>query len=339
MRVLVLGGTQFLGRAIVDEACSRGYDVTTFSRGRSGHPRPGAEPLRGDRTNPGDLSQLTRREWDAVIDTSVLAPAHVLASAQALSGHARHYTYISTISVYANHPAEGVTEASPVLDCPADATGTVDSLGYGEAKAGSERAVGAAFPHRSLIVRPGLIVGPHENVRWLTWWLGRVARGGTILAPGGPDKRVRMTDVRDLAAWVVDNTRRSLPATINVPGAGTTFGALLADCLRLASADGGPHAELRWAGDRDLLAAGVSPWTELPMWAPDIPEFAGIWEMTGDRARRTSMRYRPLSDTVHDTWLWLKHEVAAGRAPAPGTSPLSLGLDPDREREVLATLG
>jgi len=339
MRLLVLGGTQFLGRAIVDEACSRGYNVTTFSRGRSGHPRPGAEPLRGDRTNPRDLSQLTQREWDAVIDTSVLSPAHVLASAQALADHARHYTYISTISVYANHPADGVTETSPVLDCPADATGTVDSLGYGEAKAGSERAVGVAFPGRSLIVRPGLIVGPHENVRWLTWWLERVARGGTILAPGEPGKQVRMADVRDLATWVVDNTRRNLPATINVPGAGTTFGALLANCLRLASADGDPHAELRWAADGGLLAAGVSPWTELPMWAPHIAEFAGIWEVTGDRARRTGMRYRPLSDTVHDTWLWLKHEAAAGRAPAPGASPLSLGLDPDREREVLAALG
>jgi 2'-hydroxyisoflavone reductase len=340
MRLLVLGGTRFLGRAIVDEACSRGYDVTTFSRGRSGHPRPGAEPRYGDRTNPRDLSQLTQREWDAVIDTSVLAPAHVLASARALAGHARHYTYISTISVYVNHPAQGVTEASPVLDCPAEATGSVASLGYSELKAGSERAVGAAFPGRSLIVRPGLIAGPHENVPWLTWWLERVARGGTVLAPGGPGKQVRMTDARDLAAWVVDNTRRGLPATVNVPGAaGTTFGALLADCLRLAGADGHPHAELRWAADRDLLAAGVRPWTELPMWAPDTREFAGMWEISGDRARRTGMRYRPLSDTVHDTWLWLKHEAAAGQAPAPGASLLSLGLDPETERKVLAALG
>ena len=218
MRLLVLGGSQFLGRAIVDEACSRGYDVTTFSRGRSGHHRPGTETLIGDRTKLEDLQQLARGEWDAVIDTSVLSPAHVLASAQALADHARHYTYISTISVYANHPAEGVTETSPVLDCPADATGTVDSLGYGEAKAGSERAVGVAFPGRSLIVRPGLIVGPHENVRWLTWWLERVARGGTILAPGGPGKRVRMTDVRDLAAWVLDNTPLPPKASRPVPG-------------------------------------------------------------------------------------------------------------------------
>ena len=274
-----------------------------------------------------------------MIDTSVLAPAHVTASAQILSGRAGHCTYISTVSVYAEYPQEPTTEKSPVFECPADATGTVDSLGYGPLKAGSERAASAAFPGRCLIVRPGLIVGPHENVRWLTWWLDRVARGGTILSPGEPGKRVRMTDVRDLATWVVDNTRRNLPATINVPGAGTTFGALLADCLRLANADGDPHAELRWAADGDLLTAGVNPWTELPMWAPDIPEFAGIWEMTGDRARRTGMRYRPLSDTVHDTWLWLKHEAAAGQARTPGASLLELGVDPDREREILATIG
>src|SRR5215467_6004322 len=119
MRLLVLGGTRFVGRAIVDEACSRGYDVTTFSRGVSGHPRPGCEALRGDRTIPHDLRQLTRRDWDGVIDTSVLAPAHVLASAQVLADRVRHYTYISTISVYAEWPRDRVTEESPVLDCPA----------------------------------------------------------------------------------------------------------------------------------------------------------------------------------------------------------------------------
>lgn len=340
MRLLVLGGTHFLGRAIVDEACSRGYDVTTFSRGLSGHHRPGAEALTGDRTNPDDLRQLARGEWDAVIDTSVLAPAHVTASARLLAGRAKHYTYISTLSVYAGFPREPATEQSPVLDCPADATGTVDSLGYGELKAGSERAAQRAFPGRCLIVRPGLVVGPHENVRWLSWWLDRLSRGGTVLGPDGPGKPVRMADVRDLAAWVVDNTRRGLPATVNVPGPeGTTFGGLLAECARLASADGCPRAEIRWVGDRELLDAGVPPWTGLPMWAPDIPEFAHTWKVPGDRARRTGMRYRPLSDTVHDTWLWLKHEAAAGHAAAPGTRMLDVGLDPGAERAVLAAAG
>jgi 2'-hydroxyisoflavone reductase len=339
MRLLVLGGTHFLGRAIVDEACSRGYDVTTFSRGLSGHHRPGTEVLTGDRTNPDDLRQLERGEWDGVIDTSVLAPAHVAASARVLAGRAWHYTYISTFSVYSAYPREPATEDSPVFDTPADATGTVDSLGYAQLKAGSERAAAAAFRGRCLIVRPGLIVGPHENVRWLSWWLQRLARGGTVLAPGGPGKPVRMTDVRDLAAWVVDNTRRHLPATVNVPGPqGTTFGALLADCTRMTGADS--LTELRWVPDRDLLGAGVTPWTGLPMWAPDIPAFAHIWEVPGDRALRTGMRYRPLSDTVHDTWLWLRHEAAAGRAPAASrTGLLDLGLDPEEEDAVLAAAG
>jgi 2'-hydroxyisoflavone reductase len=336
MRLLVLGGTHFLGRAIVDEACSRGYDVTTFSRGLSGHRRPGAVALTGDRRNPDDLRLLERGEWDGVIDTSVLAPAHVTASARVLAGRTKHYTYISTLSVYSRYPAEPATEDSPIFDCPADATGTVDSLGYGQLKAGSERAATAAFPGRCLIVRPGLIVGPHENVRWLSWWLKRLARGGTVLAPDGPGKPVRMTDVRDLAAWVVDNTRRGLPATVNVPGPrGSTFGALLADCARLAGGNGLPHAELRWTADGDLLGAGVTPWTGLPMWAPDIPELAHIWEVPGDRALRTGMRYRPLSDTVHDTWLWLKHDPAAAR---PGGGLLQVGLDPDKERAVLSAL-
>jgi 2'-hydroxyisoflavone reductase len=339
MRLLVLGGTRFLGRAIVDDAISRGYDVTTFTRGLSGHPRPGVESLRGDRTNAADLRQLGQREWDGVIDTSTLAPAHVLAAARILAGQVRHYTYISTISVYAGFPAEGVSEDSPVLDCPEDATGTVETLGYGELKAGSERAVAAALPGRCLIVRPGLIVGPHENVGRLPWWLARMARGGTVLAPGEPGRPVRMTDARDLASWAVDNTRRGLPATINVPGPeGVTFGDLLTTCARYAGADGRPAVTQRWVADSVLLGAGVEPWMELPMWAPDQPEFAGIWDVSGDRALRTGIRYRPLTDTVHDTWLWLRQEAAAGRPLDEIARRPGIGLGPAKESEILASL-
>jgi 2'-hydroxyisoflavone reductase len=339
MRLLVLGGTRFLGRAIVDEALSRGYDVTTFTRGLSGHPRPGAEALRGDRTDAGDLRQLADRDWDGVIDTSTLAPAHVLASAELLAGRVRHYTYISTISVYADRPGEPITEDSPVLDCPADATGDRDSLGYGELKAGAERAVSTAMSGRCLLVRPGLIVGPHEDVGRLPWWLARLARGGTVLAPGEPGARLRVTDARDLASWVVDNTRRCLPATINVPGPdGTTLGDLLAACQRFTRGAGGPAATLRWVPDRVLLDAGVQPWMELPMWAPDIPDLAGIWDVSGDRALRTGIRYRALADTVHDTWSWLRQEVAAGTPLDQTPRAPGIGLDPARESEILASV-
>ena len=210
-----------------------------------------------------------------------------------------------------------------MLDCPPDATGTVETLGYGELKAGSERAVAATLPGRCLIVRPGLIVGPHEDVGRLPWWLARLARGGTVIAPGEPGRTVRMTDARDLASWVVDNTRRGLPATINVPGPeGVTFGDLLTTCARFTGADGHPMATLRWVADDVLLAAGVQPWMELPMWAPDIPDLAATWDVSGDRALRTGMRYRPLTDTVHDTWMWLgKRRPAACRSARSPAAP------------------
>jgi 2'-hydroxyisoflavone reductase len=340
MRLLVLGGTRFLGLAIVDEAIRRGYDVTTFSRGLSGEPRPGAEALHGDRTNSADLVRLAGRDFDLVIDTSVIAPRHVAASARLLAPRARHYTYVSTLSVYAGFGEVPVTEESPVLDCPPDADGSVEELGYGELKAGSERAVAQEFPGRHLIVRPGLLVGPHENVGRLPWWLTRIARGGTVLAPGEPGRPVRMTDARDLAAWIVDNTRRGIPGVVNVPGAeGTTIGELLTDCGQVTGPGPDGPPQLRWVPDRVLLEAGVQPWMELPMWAPQTPEFAGVWAVTGDRALRTGLRYRPLSDTVHDTWAWLRRDAAARGGDLEGFERRpGIGLDPAKEQQILASL-
>jgi nucleoside-diphosphate-sugar epimerase len=339
MRLLVLGGTRFLGRAIVDDAISRGYDVTTFSRGLSGHPRPGAEVLHGDRTNAGDLRQLAQRDWDAVIDTSTIAPVHVAASAQLLAGHVGHYTYVSTISVYRDRPGEPITEESPVVDGSPDASGTLETIGYAELKAGSELAVQQAMPGRNLITRPGLIVGPHENAGRLPWWLTRIARGGPVLAPP-LDSELRMTDARDLAAWLTDNTRRRIPGVVNVPGPeGTTFGDMLTACAQVTAPQRGDGLELRPMADPVLLGAGVEPWMELPMWAPDTPEFADIWQVSGDRALRTGMRYRPLMDTVRDTWHWLTQEAASLDRPVSAFARIpGIGLDPGREQEILARL-
>ena len=339
MRLLVLGGTRFLGRAIVDEAIRRGYDVTTFSRGLSGEPRPGAEALHGDRTNSADLLRLAERDFDLVIDTSVIAPRHVAASARLMAPRVRHYTYVSTLSVYRGFGEVPVSEDSAVLDGAPDADGTVEELGYGELKAGSERAVAEALPGRHLIVRPGLIVGPHENVGRLPWWLTRIARGGTVLAPGAPGRPLHVTDARDLAAWLVDNTRRGIPGVVNVPGAdGPTIGELLTDCGQATGPGPDGPLQLRWVPDRVLLDAGVEPWSELPMWAPDTPEFAALWDVTGDRALRTGMRYRPLSDTVRDTWSWLRRDAASHGGEAAFERRPGLGLDPATEHEILASL-
>ncbi|MGH3158585.1 MAG: NAD-dependent epimerase/dehydratase family protein, partial [Streptosporangiaceae bacterium] len=262
MRILVLGGTRFVGRALVDQAVSRGHDVTTFTRGRHGEPRPGAESLHGDRTVAADLAVLAGRDWDAVIDTSMLAPAHVAASAAVLAGHVGHYTYVSTLSVYSERPREPVTEDSATFGGAPDAEGDLESLGYGVLKSGSERAVTAAFPDRHLIVRPGLIAGPHDDVGRLPWWLARLARGGRVLTPGDPGRPVRLTDARDLAAWMLDSGRRGITGTVNVPGPrGATFGQLIDACLAATLAASTPAAELIWAPDDVLLSAGVQPYT------------------------------------------------------------------------------
>jgi len=338
MRLLVLGGTRFLGRAIVDEAVRRGYDVTTFSRGLSGEPRPGAEALHGDRTSYPDLLRVAERDFDVAVDTSSIAPVHVAAAARLLADRVRHYTYISTISVYAEWPRQPVSEDSPVLDCPPGAAGSDEELGYGRLKAGSERAIAEAMPGRHLIVRPGVIVGPHENVGRLPWWLARIGRGGAVLAPGRPDQPLRITDARDLASWVVDNTRRGIPGVINVPGpAGVTLRDLLAACGEVTKADRRDPLRLRWEPDEALLAAGVETWTELPLWTPAVPDLAAVWEATGDRALRTGMRYRPLTDTVRDTWTWLRRDFAsAGGIPDGFPRAEGLGLDRAKEEAILA---
>jgi nucleoside-diphosphate-sugar epimerase len=352
MRLLVLGGTRFVGRAVVDEAVRRGYDVTTFTRGVSGEPRPGAEALHGDRANADDLAKLGGRDWDAVIDTSMLAPVHVYSSAQVLAGHVAHYTYVSSLRVYRDWPTVPVDESSPIHDCPPDAAGDLE---YSVLKAGCERAVAEFFPGRCLFVRAGVITGPHELPPRLPWWLERIAAGGLVVAPGSPGDPVRFVDVRDLAGWILDNTRRHIPGAVDIPGAdGHTFGELLAACedVMKAGRTAGPgkKTELVWVPHETLLAAGVGPWWELPMWTPSTPQWAGAWRVDGERARMTGIHYRSLADTVHDTWRWLRQEelarggpVATGNGSTPGArgpgGAWQVGLDPAREREILASLG
>jgi 2'-hydroxyisoflavone reductase len=336
MRLLVLGGTRFVGRAIVDEAIRRGHDVTTFTRGLS-EPRPGTRALHGDRTSPGDLAQLGEHDWDAVIDTSALAPAHVAASAGVLAARTGHYTYVSSLRVYRDWPAMPADEESPTHDAPPDAAGDLD---YALEKAGSERAVERSFPGRCLLVRAGIIVGPYESPPRLPWWLARIRRGGRVVAPGPPDRPVRFVDVRDLATWAVDNTRRRIPGAVNVPGpAGQTFGALIDACRGAAQAKDGPAADVVWADDGVLRAAGVQPWWQLPMWAPAEPAWAGVWDVRGERAEITGIRYRPLADTVRDTWRWMWREATRqGRTDAEIELEPGIGLDPATERAVLDRL-
>lgn len=297
--------------------------MTTLSRGVSGEPPPGVEALHGDRTVEADLGMLRGREWDVTVDTSDLAPRYVGAAARLLATQVRHYVYVSTMSVYPDLGARPVDETSAVHDCSPDAT----EVDYGRGKAGAERAVQEALPGRALVVRPGLILGPHENPGRLVWWLTRIARGGSMLAPGGPERPVRFVDVRDLAAWMLDSARRRLPGVVNVPGPRDT--TTLGELLRTGVEATGSRAELVWVDDAALLNAGVAPWTELPLWVPAGSGFDAWTDVSDERARLAGIRYHPVHDTVFDTWRWMRGMREP--AVAPG-----LGLDPDKERRILA---
>lgn len=308
MRLLVLGGTWFLGRALVEEAVRGGGEVTTFNRGRSGDDVPGVEVVRGDRTEQASLERLAdRRTWDAVIDTSGQVPRIVGQSAQVLAGHVGRYAFLSTVSVYRGWPVEPLSEDSAVLDCPSDAGpgfGEDDPRGYptryGFQKAGCERAVREVFDGRALVLRPGVILGPYEYIGRLPWWLRRIARGGRVLAPGTPERPIQPIDVRDVAGFVLSALEAGSTGTFNVaaPKGHATYGWLLADCVELT----GSNAQLVWVDDQFLLERGVRQWTELPLWRT----YAGTWSVAADRAAAAGLRCRPLTDTVRDTWAWLR---------------------------------
>jgi 2'-hydroxyisoflavone reductase len=326
MRLLVLGGTRFLGWAVVDAALKRGWEVTTLTRGESGPPPAGVDARTGDRTTAAGLAALNTGEWDVCIDTSGFVPRHVLASARALDGRVGHYVYVSSISAYPGWPLEPVTADSPVHECPPDAG--PDDGDYGTLKAGCERAVQAVFGDASTLVRAGLLVGPHDNTVRLSWWLSRIARGGEVLAGGRPDQPTRFIDVRDLAAWMLHcgaaNTSGSYPATA-APGS-STFGGLLTACVGATGSD----ASISWVEDQFLRDAKVEPWGELPLWIP-AAEAPHTWDTDTSAAHDAGLTCRPLEETVADTWAWMRE---VGPDKAVGTRD-GQGLDPAKERAVL----
>lgn len=320
MRLLILGGTVFVGRTVAAAALAAGADVTLFTRGRT-HPDAvtGARRLTGDRA--GDLAALEHGAWDVVVDTSGFVPRDVLASARLLAGRTERYVFVSSANVYPGWAKEvGITEASPVHECPADAG--PEAGDYGELKAGCERAVREAVgAERSLIVRAGTIVGPHENVGRLPAWIERARRGGPLVAPAPPDRPLQLLDARDLAAWMLEPGRTG---TYNAVGPDATF-AELVDALA--------PERVVWATDEQLLAGGVEPWTELPFWLPEAEE-PGAMRIDG---RAAGLATRPLAETVADTRRWLeaeggRDEMAAAPSPRGGVRV----LDAAKEAQLAA---
>lgn len=315
MRLLVLGGTKFLGRAIVEAALTSSHEVTLFNRGLTGVDLfPEVERLRGDRTS--DLSALAERRWDAVVDVACYHPPVAKGSVEALGERVGRYVFVSSISVYADM-SEPSGEGSPVLELEPGQETDDDSETYGARKAACERIVEEAFGDRAFIVRPGLIVGPHDPTGRFTYWPHRVAWGGDVLAPGSPDDLVQFIDVRDLAEWIVRGTEDELSGTFNATGEPLRFADLLDACRDVTGSD----ASFTWMASERLLAEDVGPWMEVPLWLP-LPEYAGMQRAPVERAKATGLTFRTLAETILGALD--EAELVDG-----------VGLSSERERELL----
>ncbi len=317
MRILVLGGTQFLGRHAVDVALARGHDVTLFNRGQTSPELfPAVEKLRGDRD--GDLGALRGRSFDAVIDTSGYVPRVVAETLDAL-GDVGHYTFVSSISVYADCSTPP-TEESPVAQLSEPSEDRNEH--YGELKALCEEVVRGHFP-AAFVPRPGLIVGPFDPTGRFTYWPRRIASGGDVLAPAPAAHPSQVIDARDLAAWIIAAAERGVAGTHNAVGPAQPIGTILQTCIDVA----GSGAELVWVEPAFLLEHDVGPWQELPLWLPDL-DYAGMTNISPERAVTEGLTVRPLADTIRDTLAW-----ALG-GDAPPDSPA--GLARDKEQRILA---
>jgi 2'-hydroxyisoflavone reductase len=322
MRLLILGGSGFLGRAVAEESVRRGHQVTVFNRGHRDGP-VGVRTLTGDRDFRSGLTALATGEWDAILDTWSGDAEAVQRSVALLRGRAGHYTYVSTRSVYDwMRPAGILTEQSKLT--------TSSEKGYAGDKRRGEIAA-AGFDGPVLLARAGLILGPGEDIGRLPWWLNRLRQGGPTMAPGPEDLPLQYVDVRDLAAFLTDGFEQRLAGPYNVvgPSGHTTMGEL----LRVAAEVTGGRAELVWVTPAQVRAAGIEPWTELPIWMPPGNDHDYLHRGDVSKALGAGLKVRPVRQTVADTWAWL--QSLPGPAPQREDRP-PVGVDPAREALALA---
>jgi 2'-hydroxyisoflavone reductase len=357
MKVLVFGGTRFLGRHLVNTLCAAGHEVTLLNRGRSDPALyPALERLRGDRdpraadaanashaANAADagasqpptanaLAQLQGRSWDIVFDLTGYVPRVVRAACDALAGRVGRYVFVSSISVYESSATPGQDESAPVARL-ADPCSEDVMAHYGALKAACEREVETVFGAQALLVRPGLIVGPFDPTGRFTYWPLRIARGGNVLAPAPASYPVQVIDARDLARWMVDAAMAGASGAFNVTGpaspasaAPATLERVLDDCKAVTSAD----ARVHWLDADFLLAEGVAPWMDLPLWVG--PDDAAMNQVSVARAVATGLVTRPLRETIADTLAW----TGSADYRSPVGPYAKVGLPPDREAELLA---
>ncbi len=328
MRLLVLGGTRYVGHAAVAEALARGWDVTVANRGVTGPAQDGVRPVVLDRTRPGAFDVLAGERFDAVLDTWSGAPSVVRDAARALGPTTDRWIYVSSRSVYSWPLARGADESAPVVDADPDAGATDYAADKRGAELALERELGA---ERVVHLRAGLILGPRDNVGRLPWWLRRVARGGPTLAPAPADLPIQYVDPRDLVALGLDAAAAGHHGPVDVvspPGA-ATLGDVLGACVDVTGSD----AAFTWIDPGWLLEQGVAVWTELPIWVPESEEAYALHLSDVTRALDWGLRIRPLRETVADCWAWVQEVDAAGTAPLPRDD---IGMDPAREADLLA---
>ena len=326
MRLLLLGGTRFLGRAIAEAALARGHELTLFHRGVSNPALwPQAAHRIGDRMR--DLDTLSGAAFDAVIDTNGFEVFAVRKAARALRGAAR-YVFVSSISVYAD-PSR-MDEDGPVHSQSDAENATLALENYGALKAACEHALEEELPGRVLSVRAGKIDGPHDVDGRFRWWLCRIARGGEVLAPGDPEAIVQEIDVRDLAAWIVHAAETGLTGAVNATGEPMTMRAFL-ETIRSTLAS---NARFTWVPDEILTGDGVGPYSEMPYW---LPKSVGARAVPIERAKGAGLRFRPVAETVRDTWEWLERSWdAEAHVRAQRRLDVPAGIDAEREARLLA---
>ena len=327
MKILIIGGTRFLGRHLVHSALGRGHEVALFNRGLTNPDLfPQVETILGDREK--DLAQLSGREWDAVIDTCGYVPRIVHLSALGLEGSVGRYVFISSISAYAGFSTVGIDESDPVGKMEDETVEEITGETYGPLKVLCEKVVQDTFDEGALIIRPGLIVGPYDPTDRFTYWPVRVARGGDVLAPEEPAAPVQIIDARDLSDFIIKLIEEDASGIFNATGPdyGLTMGAMLETCKQVSDSD----ADFKWASVELLGRHEVAPWSDMPVWIPNTEEDAGFSRVDISKAIKAGLKFRPLEETVRDTLEWV--------ATRPSDREWRAGLSAEKEEKVLAAL-
>ncbi|MCB9109772.1 MAG: SDR family oxidoreductase [Anaerolineales bacterium] len=324
MKILIIGGTRFVGRHLVNSARAHGHEVTLFNRGQT---NPGlfrrVKTIKGDRET--DIEQLSG-QWDAVIDTCGYLPRIVRKSAEALKDRVQRYIFISSVSVYRDFSKIGIKESDPVATMADESVEEITGETYGPLKVLCENVVQEVYGMRSLIIRPGLIVGPHDPTDRFTYWPLRIAQGGTVLAPDRPDAMTQFIDARDLADFVIKIADHEVSGVFNAVGNPVTLNTVFETCKRVSKS----NAHFKWASVDFLEKNNVAPWSDMPAWIPETGDDFGVSHVDISKAVHAGLTFTPLAQTIKDIYDW--------EFERPHDHELKAGLKPEREKELLELL-